>query len=77
MGTRRRKKIERHLPPVGTNLVAQYKKKQYQAKIVKNPDFPEGKAVSFDNVLYRSLTGAAKAITKVSWNGWIFWKVRE
>ena len=77
MSTRPRKKIERHLPPVGTNLVAQFKQKQYQAKIVKKTDFPEGKAVSFDNVLYKSLTSAAIAVTKNSTNGWLFWKIRK
>ena len=77
MGRRYRKEIERHLPPVGTNLVAQYKKKQYQAKIVQNTDFPEGKAVSFDNVLYKSLTGAAVAVTKNSTNGWLFWQIKK
>ena len=77
MGKRPRRKIERHLPPVGTNLVAQFKKKPYQAKIVASPEFPEGRAVSFENVLYISLTGAAKAVTKQSVNGWRFWRIKE
>lgn len=77
MSKRSRVRIERHLPPVGTNLEAQFNKKQYQAKIVESPSFPDGRAVSFNNLLYRSMTAAAKAVTKQSTNGWRFWKVVE
>ena len=77
MSTRSQKIMERHLPPIGTNLVAQYKKKQYQAKIVAEPAFREGKAVRFDDVLYKSLTSAAQAVTKNSRNGWLFWKIKQ
>ena len=75
MGKRPRSKIERHLPAVGTILVAHYKGNQYTAKIVESPAFPEKKAVDFDGVLYKSMTGAAIAITRCSTNGWSFWKV--
>jgi len=71
-----RTKIERHLPPVGTTLVANYKKTQYKAKIVEKQDFPEHKAVSFDNSLYKTMTAAAVAVTKHSINGWDFWKIK-
>jgi len=75
MGERPRTKIERHLPTVGTLLVAHYKGKQYTAKIVDSCDFPEKKAVNSDDVLYKSMTGAAIAVTGCSTNGWSFWKI--
>ena len=68
-------KIERHLPPVGTTLKANYKKKEYKAKIVEKLDFPEHRAVSFDNAFYKTMTAAAVALTKHSINGWDFWKI--
>ncbi len=76
MAKTQRRKIERHLPSVGTILEAQFNKRQYKAKIVENPSFSDGKAVSFDNVQYRSMTAAAKAATKQSTNGWRFWKIK-
>jgi len=75
MGKRPRKKIERHLPAIGTILVAHYKGNQYTAKIVENPDFPEKIAVNFNEVRYKSMTAAAIAVTGCSTNGWSFWKV--
>jgi len=77
MSKRSRTRIERHLPPVGTLLEAQFNRKKYKAKIVENPSFPDGKAISFDNALYRSMTAAANAVTKQSTNGWRFWKIIE
>jgi len=68
MGKRPRSKIERHLPAVGTILVAHYKGKQYTTKIVESPDFSGKKAVDFDDVLYKSMTGAAIAVTGCSTN---------
>ncbi len=70
-----RRKIERHLPPVGTVLEGLFHNQRYRAVIVEHPDFPDGKAVSFDNVLYRSMTAAAQAVTKQSTNGWRFWRL--
>ena len=75
MVKKQRTRIERHLPPAGTILEGQFNKKQYKAKIVESPNLPEGKAVNFENVLYRSMTAAAKAATKQSTNGWRFWKI--
>lgn len=69
-------RMERHLPPVGTSLVAEFKGKRYNAVIVEARDFPEEKAVKFDNILYRSMTAAARAVTKQSTNGWRFWKTK-
>ena len=67
--------IKHVLPPTGIALVASYKNKQYTAEIILAPDFPEGKAVKVNNVLYKSLSGAAMAITEHKTNGWNFWKV--
>ena len=75
MGEKHRNKIERHLPEIGTTLVAHYKRKQYTAKIVKKSDFPEKKAVYFNEVRYKSMTAAAIDVTCYSTNGWSFWKV--
>jgi len=69
-------KIERHLPPIGTTLIANYKKQQYEAKIIEKADFPEHKAISFENSLYTTMTAAAVAVTKHSVNGWDFWKIK-
>jgi hypothetical protein len=77
MNKRQRRRIERHLPSVGTILEGQYHKKRYNAKIVESPNFPDGRAVSSDNILYRSMTAAAKAVTKQSTNGWLFWRIVE
>jgi hypothetical protein len=77
MVKRQRRRIERHLPSVGTILEGQFNKKRYNAKIVESPNFPDGKAVSFANVLYGSMTAAAKAVTKQSTNGWRFWRIVE
>lgn len=67
--------IRRPLPPVGTSLLGKFKGKRYDAVIVEARDFPEKKAVKFDNILYRSMTAAAVAAVKYSTNGWWFWKI--
>ena len=66
--------IERQLPPVGTSLVGRRLGTEYHAVIVSDPESPLGRAVKYEGALYRSLTGAAKAITKQPTNGWRFWK---
>jgi len=45
MEKRKRTKIERHLPPIGTSLRASFNGKKYQAEVVSAPDFPDGRAV--------------------------------
>ena len=77
MAKRQRKKIERHLPPVGTSLTKTFNGKTYVAVVVKARDYPEGKAIRLGNDLYRSMTAAANAVTNRSTNGWTFWKIRE
>lgn len=77
MQKRARRKIERHLPPVGTILKGHFDKKEYQGEIVEAPNFSEGRAVSLGNMLYTSMTAAAKSVTKQSTNGWRFWKIAK
>jgi len=71
---RKRKEIERELPPVGTALMAKFKGTAYKAKIVKDKNNASGRAIKYDGNIYQSMTAAAKAITKQSTNGWRFWK---
>lgn len=71
-----RKTIKRKLPPVGTNLVHFfYRKPIHKAKIVKDPASPTGKAIEYKGKLYPSMTASAVAISKISVNGWVFWKI--
>lgn len=74
MSKMQRSKIKRQLPPVGTSLTGRSHGKEHHAVIVKSSKFPEGRAVECEGILYESLTGAARAITKYSINGWLFWK---
>jgi len=71
---RKREKITRELPPVGTNLKGKFKRQSYSAKIVKDVTSPNGRAIRYDGKRYRSMTAAAKVITQQSVNGWRFWK---
>ncbi|MDB4265022.1 DUF4357 domain-containing protein [bacterium] len=73
-GKKARVRIKRELPPVGTKLKARYKGKGYSARIVKDKYNPSGRAVKYNDNLYKSMTAAAKIITKHSVNGWQFWK---
>ena len=69
-----RSKILRHLPSVGSSLTGKFWGNEYHAVIVEDPNSTQGKAVKYEGVLYKSLTAAAKAITKQPTNGWRFWK---
>ena len=69
-----KKKIKRELPEVGTKLSGKFKGEPYTAVVVKDKHSPEGKAIKFKGELYKSMTAAAKVITKQSVNGWRFWK---
>lgn len=75
MGKRERRKIDRELPPVGTELSGKFKGVcGYKAKIVKDSNCPTKKLIKFNGKLYTSMTAAAIAITKQPTNGWRFWK---
>jgi hypothetical protein len=71
---KKRKKIKRELPPVGSNLKGKFKGQSYSAKIVKDVTSSNGRAIRYDGKRYSSMTAAAKVITKQSVNGWRFWK---
>ncbi len=74
---RQRKKIARHLPPVGTTLTARHKGQPHTAVIVEAKDRPVGRAVEYGDQLFASLSAAAKAVTGHSTNGWVFWRPAE
>jgi hypothetical protein len=74
---RQRKKIARQLPPVGTTLTGRSKGQSYTAVIVEAEDRPSGRAVKYGDELFASLSGAAKAVTGHSTNGWVFWRPAE
>jgi len=71
---REKTKIKRELPLAGTVLKGKFKGKPYTAKIVKDKTSPNGRSIKYDGKLYKSMTAAAKVITKQSVNGWRFWK---
>jgi 3-methyladenine DNA glycosylase Mpg len=72
---RRRQKIARDLPALGTTLTGRFKGQTYSATIVEAEDSPTGKAVEYDGKRYTSPSAAAKAITGHSINGWLFWNI--
>lgn len=67
-------RTERHLPAIGTRLMADFKGKRYEAVVVEAPEFPEKRGVKYNKIMYRSMTAAARAATGNSVNGWRFWK---
>lgn len=71
---RKRRRIKRELPPIGTRLKGKFKGIEYRARIVKDKKSSTERAVKYDDNLYPSMTAAAKAITKQSVNGWRFWR---
>jgi len=74
---RQRKKIARQLPPVGTTLTGRSRGQSHTAVIVEAKDRPDGRAVKYGDQLFASLSGAAKAVTGHSTNGWLFWRPAE
>ncbi|KPJ51538.1 MAG: hypothetical protein AMJ38_00225 [Dehalococcoidia bacterium DG_22] len=74
---RQRKKIARQMPPVGTTLTAGHKGQPHTAVIVEAKDRPAGRAVKYGDEVFASLSGAAKAVTGHSTNGWVFWHPAE
>ena len=55
---------------VGSKLIRSYQGIKYEVEIV-----PQG--YLYENTLYKSLSGVAKAITGKSWNGNIFFGVKK
>jgi hypothetical protein len=74
MSKRKREKIIRELPAIGTALIGKFMGKSYQAEIVKDESSPKKRAILYKGKLFPSMTAAAIAITKQPTNGWRFWK---
>ena len=55
---------------IGSKLIRSYQGLKYEVEIVAN-------GYLFENRLYKSLSGVAKAITGKSWNGNIFFGVKK
>jgi hypothetical protein len=77
MQKRKRAKIARELPPVGTVLLGKFLGAPYKGRIVADKSTSSGKAVEYSGSKYPSMTAAAKAITKQPTNGWRFWKIQK
>jgi hypothetical protein len=69
-----RKLKKRQIPQVGKTFSRYYKGVQYEMVVVKIGD---NIGYKVDNIIYSSLSGAAKSITKSEINGWKFWRVNE
>lgn len=74
---RKRKKIRRILPLVGTKVKGKFFDKIYIAEIVFSKNLPNKKGVKYSGKVYPSMTAAAVAITKQPTNGWRFWKIQS
>jgi hypothetical protein len=70
---RHRRTIQHKTPEVGTKLRGRYHEQDVFAEVVSRGRGKIG--VSFNGVVYRSMSGAASAATGGSTDGWIFWKV--
>ncbi len=77
MEKRTLRRIERQLPAVGTKLNRNFKGVTYKAKIVADKSESTGRAIEYSSKKYRSMSSAAKAITKQPTNGWLFWKIQQ
>ncbi len=73
---RKRNRISRELPPVGTKLAGKSRGQVYEAVIVKSPTEPKHRVVRLQDREFLSLSGAAMAVTGHAINGWVFWKVK-
>lgn len=67
-------KIKRKMPPVGTELHGKFKGNKYKAVVVADDKNSTLRLIRFNGVNYKTMTAAAKAITKQEINGWRFWK---
>lgn len=55
---------------IGSMLIRSYQGLKYEVEIVAN-------GYLYENILYKSLSGIAKAITGKSWNGKVFFGVKD
>ena len=75
-----RKIIQHVLPPVGTVLRHEIRRKGGNnillAKIVKT-DSKAGKGILYDDKIYDNMTTAARAAGGYVVNGWVYWKIEK
>ena len=57
---------------VGSTFERTYRHRKYRVKVVS---VPSGIVYDLDGRPFRSLSAAAKSITKYEVNGWLFWKI--
>lgn len=69
-------KIVHEWLPDGTKLRGRSRKKEFYAEVVSSKT-KTGKARLFNNKMCESMSGAARAATGYSVDGWIFWKTRS
>ena len=62
------------MPPLGTQLRGRTKGNDVYAQVVSDPATKTGLGILFECKFYRSMSGAARAATGHSINGWQFWK---
>ena len=73
---KKRRRFDRGLPKVGTELVHKYKGTAFAARVVADTSVKSGRAVELDGKRYSTLTAAARAITGRAVNGWVFWRTK-
>ena len=73
----KRLKTAHDMPPLGTQLRGRTKGKDVYAQVVSDPATKTGLGILFECKSYRSMSGAARAATGHSVNGWQFWKVHK
>jgi hypothetical protein len=66
------KKKERNIPKPGAVFERNFGRKRHTLTIV---NFGQGIGYKVGKTIYRSPSGAAKAITKCEVNGWNFWRI--
>jgi len=74
MVKKRKRQYKRVLPPIGTKLAGNFKEVEHFAEVVVAPQLREGRGISYEGKVFRTMTAAAKEITKQSVNGWRFWR---
>jgi len=70
-----RQKINRELPQVGTKYYKKFKDKHYTAEIIRDDKDKNVRLIEMNGKRYRTMSAAAKVITKDAVNGWRFWKL--
>lgn len=69
--------ITRDMPSPGTKLIGRTKGMDVYAEVVEDPSAKSVMGILFRGNIYRSLSGAARAGTGHSINGWKFWRVGQ